>query len=160
MHFFQLGSLLWECFAVLDCSKCETTYKAKTGKHVYVYIHKYICWKALIDILKVLSDRWPHNMVLRVVLLIVGILTVQFCLFYNEHITNKGEDTINVKIFLIISSMSSLSMSVREFLPEMFWTQGHLFIKKTPWRRFFFSLLFFKTKNGECWVFNLKDLQR
>ena len=43
----------------------------------------------------------------------------------------------------------------------MFWTQGQLLIKRTPWRKFSCSLLLFKTpENPKSWVFILKDLRR
>ena len=124
----------------------------------------------------------------RVVLAIVGILTFQFCLYYIEQNTNKGEETNKFKDYFISYSQCLLYQSQWESLNVLntgysplknlnlsriclylssvyirnFWTQGHhLFIKKTPWRKFFCSLLLFKTtENGKCWVFTLKDLQR
>ena len=60
-------------------------------------------------------------MELRVVLAIVGILTFQFCLFYIEHNTNKGEDANKCSdLFYFLLSMSSLLISVGELVLEMF----------------------------------------
>ena len=80
-------------------------------------------------------------MELRVVLVIVGILTVQFCLFYNEHNTNKGEDNVKI-LFNHFFNVFFINVSERVFTRNVLNTGPPLYQEDSMKKVLFFTPFF------------------